>query len=187
MIFICWLTWAVVWEAGIHSDIDYLTYYSNKKKHAKSKNQDINDIPQLLIFVRQPFDAQYSDLVPEERWLSCGWMLAHILDLFEPLKLFLIGCGETVHLVTFWCPSNFSSRGKSKGCVEEEPRELRIGEKSLRQEGVHGFPLARGEPPLRRWDQTNQPLRLGSNRYFPQGQPSGERMGKWKRVMIDLG
>lgn len=44
----------------------------------------------------EEFDTQYGDLVlhTEIRWLSQGRMLAHFIDVLEPLKLFIVGLGE---------------------------------------------------------------------------------------------
>lgn len=45
----------------------------------------------------EEFDTHYGDLVlhAEIRWLSKGRMLAHFMDLLEPLKAFIVGQGET--------------------------------------------------------------------------------------------
>ncbi|KAJ4930070.1 hypothetical protein JOQ06_019084 [Pogonophryne albipinna] len=45
----------------------------------------------------EEFDTHYGDLVlhTEIRWLSKGRMLAHFMDLLEPLKSFIVGKGET--------------------------------------------------------------------------------------------
>ncbi|KAJ4929884.1 hypothetical protein JOQ06_018904 [Pogonophryne albipinna] len=45
----------------------------------------------------EEFDTHYGDLVlhTEIRWLSKGRMLAHFMDLLEPLKSFIVGQGET--------------------------------------------------------------------------------------------
>lgn len=45
----------------------------------------------------EEFDTHYGDLVlhTEIRWLSKGRMLAHFMDMLEPLKAFIVGQGET--------------------------------------------------------------------------------------------